>query len=136
MFNKAIMIGRLTADPEIKVTPNKGTSVCSFTVAIDRPFKDENGEKFTDFINIVAWRGTAEFVGKWFGKGDMVGVEGMLQSRSYTNKDGERRVIWEVVADRAFFAGNRVKDAANNEKPAQADFAAVEPIGEDGDLPF
>jgi single-strand DNA-binding protein len=136
MFNKAIIIGRLTADPEVKVTPNKGASVCSFTVAVDRPFKAEGGERFTDFVNVVSWRSTAEFVGKWFGKGDMVGVEGTLQSRSYTNKDGEKRTIWEVVADRAFFAGNRVNNATQNENATQAEFAPEEPIGDNSDLPF
>ena len=86
MYNKAILIGRLTADPELKQTPN-GVSVCSFSIACDRAFSGRNGERQTDFINIVTWRQQAEFVSKYFSKGRLIGIDGSIQTRNYEDKN-------------------------------------------------
>ena len=101
MLNKAILMGRLTANPELKTTP-QGTAVTSFSIAVDRNYN--KGEKQTDFINIVAWRNTAEFICKYFTKGQLVAVDGSIQTRSYTDKDGNKRTAFEVVADQVYFA--------------------------------
>lgn len=106
MLNKVIISGRLTRDPELRQTTT-GTSVCSFSVACDRDYKPENGERETDFVDIVAWRGTGEFVSKWFGKGDQIIVDGRLQIRDWTDKDGNKRRSAEVVADNVYFAGSK-----------------------------
>lgn len=117
MMNVICLNGRLTADPELKNTPN-GVSVCSFTIAVDRNIKGKDGEKQTDFINCVAWRNTAEFVSKYFGKGKMIAVVGELQSRKYTDKDGNNRTVFEVLANQANFCG------ANNDRKEEPTTAA------------
>ena len=98
MLNKIILMGRLTRDPELRRTES-GTAVCSFSIAVDRDFKSKNGEKETDFIDIVSWRATAEFVSKYFTKGRMAVVEGRLQIRDWTDKEGGKRRSAEVIAD-------------------------------------
>lgn len=100
MLNKAILMGRLTADPELKHTQNN-IPVTSFTLAVDRTF---GKEKQTDFLDIVAWRNTAEFVSKWFSKGMLVAVSGRMQTRTWEDKQGNKRKTTEVVADEVFFA--------------------------------
>lgn len=102
MLNKAILMGRLTRDPEVRYTQSN-TPVASFTVAIDRSFKSRDGERETDFINCVAWRQTAEFVSKYFTKGKMIVVVGSIQTRKYNDKDGNSRNAVEVVADEVMF---------------------------------
>ena len=104
MLNRVILMGRLTADPELKTTPN-GVSVTSFSIAVDRSYVKSGEERKADFINIVCWRQTAEFVCRYFGKGSLIAVEGQLQSRSYQAKDGTNRYIVEVVADNVQFTG-------------------------------
>ena len=107
MLNRIILMGRLTRDPELRHTQT-GTPVASFSLAVDRDFKDRNtGEKATDFIDIVAWRQTAEFVSRFFTKGRMAVVEGRLQMRDYTDRDGNRRTAAEVVADNVYFGDSR-----------------------------
>ena len=106
MLNKAILMGRLTKDPELKTTQN-GNSVCSFTLAIDRRFKNQQGERETDFIPIVAWRQTAEFAAKYFSKGSKMALVGTIQPRSWEDDNGERRYITEVVADEIYFADSK-----------------------------
>lgn len=101
MFNTVILSGRLTADPELKKTLN-GISVTSFTIAVDRPYKSGEDKK-TDFISIVAWRGTAEFITHYFTKGSLIGIEGSIQTRKYEDKDGKSRTVFEVVANNAQF---------------------------------
>ena len=118
MYNKAILIGRLTADPELKQTPN-GVSVCSFSIACDRPFSSKSGEKQTDFINIVAWRQNAEFVSRYFSKGRLIGIDGSIQTRNYEDKNGNRRTAVEVVADRAFFVDSKSSASASSAPSAQ-----------------
>ena len=131
MLNKCFLLGRITKDPEIRRT-NGGTAVTSFTLAVDRDFKT-NGEKETDFIEVVAWRNTAEFVSKYFSKGRMAIVEGRLQIREWTDKSGTKRRTAEVVADNVYFGDSK---KANKEAPEykQADFAEISE--EDGELPF
>ena len=110
MLNRIVIMGRLTRDPELRRTQN-GTAVTSFSVAVDRDFKSrESGEKATDFIDIVAWRQTAEFVSRFFTKGRMAVVEGRLQLRDWTDRDGNKRRSAEVVADNVYF-GDSKRDA-------------------------
>lgn len=97
-MNLVVLIGRLTKEPELKYTPS-GVPVATFTVAVDRPFKSQQGEKETDFIEIVAWRQSAEFAANYLGKGRLVAVQGRLQVRSWVQQDGTRRWKTEVVAD-------------------------------------
>lgn len=110
MLNRIILMGRLTRDPELRHTQT-GTAVASFSLAVDRDFKDRTtGEKSTDFIDIVAWRQTAEFVSRFFTKGRMAVVEGRLQMRDWTDRDGNKRRSAEVVADNVYF-GDSKRDA-------------------------
>ena len=131
MLNKCFLLGRMTKDPEIRRT-NGGTAVTSFTLAVDRDFKT-NGKKETDFIEVVAWRNTAEFVSKYFSKGRMAIVEGRLQIRDWTDKNGNKRRTAEVVADNVYFGDSKRE---NKEEPEykQADLAEISE--EDGELPF
>lgn len=139
MYNKAILIGRLTVTPELKRT-QAGTSVTSFTLAVDRRFSGKDGDRKADFINCTAWRGTAEFICKHFGKGDPLGVEGSIQTRSYEDKNGNKRTAVEVVAENVFFVGSKKSDAREPEEPE----ASMPPKGKDDfeevesgdDLPF
>ena len=107
MLNKIFIMGRLTRDPELRHTQT-GTAVASFTLAVDRDFKDRStGERGTDFINVVAWRQTGEFVSRYFTKGRMAVVEGRLQMRDWTDKDGNKRTAAEVVADNVYFGDSK-----------------------------
>ena len=115
MLNRVILMGRLTADPELKQTPN-GISVVSFSLAVDRNFAGKGAERQTDFINCVAWRQTAEFISRYFGKGRMMAVEGSLQVRNYVDKNENKRQAVEVVVDQAYFADS--KNAAPSSSPA------------------
>ena len=151
MLNKIILMGRLTRDPELRRTAS-GTAVTSFSLAVDRDFKSQNGEKETDFIDIVAWRSTAEFVSKYFSKGRMAVVEGRLQIRDWTDRDGGKRRSAEVIADNVYFGDSRRDGAgdfggapgysapmggrSNYAAPMDnhSDFAEIGE--EDGELPF
>ena len=136
MLNKCFLLGRMTKDPEIRRT-NGGAAVTSFTLAVDRDFKT-NGEKDTDFIEVVAWRNTAEFVSKYFSKGRMAIVEGRLQIRDWTDKNGNKRRTAEVVADNVYFGDskkeNKQEQNLNQLAEAVAGFAEIDPA--DGQLPF
>ena len=114
MLNKIILMGRLTRDPELRRTES-GTAVCSFSIAVDRDFKSKNGEKETDFIDIVSWRATAEFVSKYFTKGRMAVVEGRLQIRDWTDKEGGKRRSAEVIADNVYFGDSKPKDGGEED---------------------
>ena len=130
MLNKCFLLGRMTKDSEIRRT-NGGTAVTSFTLAVDRDFKT-NGEKETDFIDVVAWRNTAEFVSKYFSKGRMAIVEGRLQIRDWTDKNGNKRRTAEVIADNVYFGDSKRENKEPEYK--QADFSEISE--EDGELPF
>lgn len=106
MFNKAILIGRLTAEPERKETTS-GIPVLNFTVATDRPYKDAEGERKADFLNCTAWRQQAEFICKYFHKGDPIGIEGRIETRSYEDRDDNKRTAVEIQADNVFFVGGK-----------------------------
>ena len=112
MLNHIVLMGRLTRDPELRRTGN-GTAVASFTIAVDRDYSPKDGEKETDFFDIVAWRGTGEFVSKYFTKGRMAVVEGRLQKRKWTDKEGNKRETAEVVADHVYF-GDFKKEASSD----------------------
>ena len=129
-MNNICITGRLASAPEIKKTTS-GVSVCSVSVAVDRDYK-VNGEKATDFIPCVFWRSTAEFVGKYFSKGDMIAVVGSLESRKYKDKDGNSRTVWEVKADKVNFCGGKKEASQDNTQ----DFEDVTDEFSDGDLPF
>lgn len=109
MLNKIIVMGRLTRNPELRKT-NTDTAVAGFTLAVDRDRKTKDGVKETDFIDIVAWRGTAEFVSKYFTKGKLAVVEGRLQIRDWTDKDGNKRKAAEIVADNVYFGDSRKEE--------------------------
>lgn len=111
MLNSVVLMGRLTADPELRHTPN-GIAVTSFTLAVNRSYAKAGTERATDFIDIVAWRNTAEFVSKYFTKGQLVAVEGSIQTRTYQDKDGNNRKAFEVVANNVHFAEAK-RDAAS-----------------------
>ena len=101
-MNKVELVGRLTKDPEVKLTSNQ-TQFCNFTLAVDRRFKDQNGQRQADFINCVAWRQTAVFIQKYFRKGNRIGLVGSIQTRSYDDQNGQKKFITEVVIDEAEF---------------------------------
>lgn len=154
MLNVAVLMGRLVADPELRQTPS-GVSVTSFTLAVDRSYVKAGAERQTDFIDVVAWRGTAEFVCKYFRKGQLAAVQGSIQTRSYTDKEGNKRKAFEIVADNVHFAepkrdgasgGNHSSERAETSRPAQSEQPApayssgkaddFEELPSDDDLPF
>ena len=130
MLNRVCLMGRLTRDPELRQTQN-GVSVTTFTLAVDRNYQADKNNRQADFINIVAWRHTAEFAEKYFTKGQLAAVEGSIQTRSYQDKDGNSRTAFEVVADQVYFAEKK------NTNAAQPDNSSFEEFDDaDGDLPF
>ncbi len=136
-LNRFIGMGRITAHPELKTTTT-GKSVITFTIAIDRNVKAQNGEKETDFLNCVAWNKTAEFVSRYFGKGSMICVEGSVQTRSYSAQDGSKRYVTEIVADSVHFTGEK-SNAPTTENSAPQYAQNTPPQFEeikDDDLPF
>lgn len=144
MFNIVVLTGRLTADPELKTTQS-GISVTSFSIAVNRSYRSGE-EPVTDFINIVAWRKSAEFVAKYFKKGNLIGIEGSIQTRKYTDKNGNQRTAFEVVANNVQFVESKRDSSASvpAAEPAPAasysnagenDFADLGDISDD-DLPF
>ena len=134
MLNKIVLMGRLTRDPELRRTQS-GTAVASFTLAVDRDYKPQDGERETDFIDIVAWRGTGEFVSKYFTKGRMAVVEGRLQVRDWKDKDGAKRRSTEVIADSVYFGDS--KKVSDSDTPAEPSGEIRElPDEEKGELPF
>lgn len=120
-MNKVELVGRLTKDPEVKLTANQ-TPFCNFTVAVDRRFKDSNGQRQADFISCVAWRQTASFIQKYFRKGSRIGLVGSIQTRNYEDQNGQKRYITEVVVDEAEFVesgnGQQGGEQAYHEAPA------------------
>ena len=141
MFNIAILMGRMTSTPELKTTPN-GVSVTSFSIAVDRGYGDK---KQTDFINIVAWRQTAEFICKYFTQGSRIAIEGSTQTRKYQDKDGNNRTVFEVVANSVHFVDtksakpsvdvNPESDPLNQVQDRLNEFTEIGSVDDD-DLPF
>lgn len=130
MLNKIIIMGRLTRDPELRHTQSD-TAVTSFTLAVDRDFKGEDGKRATDFIDIVAWRAAAEFVAKYFIKGRMAIVEGRLQLRDWKDKDGNARRSAEAIADNVYFG-----DSKRDSGAAEDSLGNVAPEELEDDLPL
>lgn len=152
MLNKVILQGRLGSDPELRTTPS-GVEVATVNIAVDRDRKDANGDRQTDWVTIVAWRNTAKFLSTYFQKGRMILVEGRLQMRSYTDRDGNKRTAAEVVADNIYFGDSRrdgeagggfsysapapaYNAAPNYGTPAPAGDHFAELSEDDGELPF
>ena len=137
MLNTVALMGRLAADPELKTTQS-GIAVTSFRIAVDRTYQPKDQEKITDWIDVVAWRNTAEFVARYFHKGSMIAVQGSIQTRSYTDRDGNRRTAVEVVADNVFFGESKRDSAGGATKPAPSVSAPddFEEISGDDELPF
>ena len=141
MLNCAIIMGRLTADPELRTTTG-GLSVTSFSVAVDRRFARSGEEKQTDFINVVAWRQQAEFVTKYFQKGSMIAIQGSIQTRNYEDKQGNKRVAFEIVAENVSFCGSKAESGTTGGRtgaPAAYQNAGSENFSElagEDDLPF
>ena len=138
MFNLVVLTGRTTSEVELKTTPS-GVSVCSFTIAVERKYK-QGEERQADFINIVAWRQTAEFVSKYFSKGSLIGIEGSIQTRKYKDKEGNTRTAFEVVANNVQFVESKKQEGAapNNDPLAELgkNLKGFELLGNDGDMPF
>lgn len=140
MINNVVLMGRLTADPELKTTPN-GTSVTSFSVAVERSYAPKGQERETDFINIVAWRHTADFICRYFSKGSMIAIEGSIQTRKYQDRNGNNRVAVEVVANQVSFCGSKNEGANTRQQepsnPLDVDTGDdFEDLPDDDDLPF
>ena len=129
-MNSVALMGRLTHDVEMRQTPN-GVAVCSFTIAVDAY---SNGEKKANFINCVAWRGTAENIARYFSKGNMIGINGSIQTRQYKDKGGNSRIAFEILVDKFHFAG---VSQAKGETLTQTAPSGFETVEDDGfDLPF
>ena len=143
MLNKVVLIGRLTRDPELKYTPNS-VAVCTFTLAVDRSFTNQQGEREADFLPICTWRGLAENCGKYLAKGRMVAVSGKIQTRNYDTPEGQKRYITEVIADEVQFLERSKQENQNSGSAlaAQSTDQGVMPgyhevnEGEDDELPF
>ena len=139
-MNKVFLIGNLVRDPEVRATQS-GVAVCNFTIAVNRRFKNANGEQETDFLNVIAWRQLAELCGKYLAKGRKVAVTGSIQTRTYEAKDGSKRTAWDIVADEVEFLSTRNSEENggyydnSDSKPAKKSVAELEPV-EDDDLPF
>lgn len=143
-MNLIILIGRLAADPELKTTQG-GMSVCTFRIAVDRRFGGADGQRQADFLTCVAWRQTADFVARHFTKGKQIGVKGSLQTRTYEDRDGNRRTAYEVVCEQVEFVGPREDKPAQpvpaTQRPPQqtklsTEYGELEEITSDEDLPF
>lgn len=116
-MNKVILVGRLTKDPEVKTTQNQ-VEVCSFTIAVDRRYKNADGKKEADFINCVAWRKAAQLLGQYFKKGSRIGVVGSVSTRTYDDKDGKKVYVTEVAVDEIEFIDSKKDDATSGEAPS------------------
>lgn len=136
MLNKTIIMGNLTRDPELRTTSNQ-VPVASFTLAVERNFKDANGNRAVDFINCVAWRNQADFVTKYFQKGVRMVLVGSIQTRTYDDKDGNKRTATEVVADEIFFGEKKMSGSGSTAGPAATqEYSSPIPDDADTSLPF
>lgn len=142
MLNRVVLVGRLTKDPELKYTPN-GVAVANFTLAVNRPFSNQQGEKETDFINVVVWRKLAENVANFLKKGSLAGVDGRVQTRSYDNSQGQKVYVTEVMAESVQFLEPKGQQQSKPQEPQKNTFNA-DPFANDDtpidisddDLPF
>lgn len=136
-MNKVELVGRLVKDPEVKLTSNQ-TKFCSFTIAVDRRYKDANGQRQADFISCVAWKQTAEFIQKYFHKGNRIGICGSIQTRNYDDQNGQKHFITEVLAEEVEFVESQqeVQPQATVQAEAPQQVVQEEPEGIQGELPF
>ena len=134
-MNKVILMGRLTADPELRYTTGTNIPVCRFRLAVERPFQKQGEERQADFFNIVAWRNTAEFISKYFRKGVRVLVEGSLRNNDYQDSNGIKHYSVEVQVERVYFADGKVGQAQEVSQP-EPEMDGFEPLDSDDDLPF
>ena len=138
-MNKVVLMGRLTRDPEVRYTQTNNTLVASFSLAVNRRFASQSGERQADFINIVAWSKTGEFCSKYFKKGQQVGVIGRIQTRTYDDAQGQKRYVTEVVAEEAYFADSK-RDGENsgfeNTFGENVATSSEFSVSSDDDLPF
>lgn len=132
-MNKVELIGRLTKEPELKLTANQ-TAFCNFTIAVDRRFKDANGQRQADFINCVAWRQTAQFIAKYFHKGNKIALSGSIQTRSFDDQNGQKRFVTEVIIDEAEFVESQPQAQQEPSQPAPEPQTQPEDIP--AELPF
>ena len=141
MINSVVLMGRLTYQPELRKTPS-GVSVMSFQIATDRNYTTQGEERKADFIDCTAWRSTADFIERYFNKGDMIALQGSIQTENYTDKNGNKRKQIQVVVDQVSFCGSKNNNNSNNQfnQPApsyaSADTSEYEEIADDDDLPF
>ena len=143
MLNKVVLQGRFAGDPELRHTQS-GVAVATFRLAVTRDYKEKDGERKADFISVVCWRGTAEFVSRFFQKGSLAVVEGRLQVRDYTDRDGNKRFVTEVIADNVYFSESRKRDDTEQTYQAGGDTEQTYPasgeqfgeISDSEDLPF
>lgn len=143
MINSVVIMGRLTHEPELKVTTS-GLSVIRITIACDRSYQKSNEERKADFIDVTAWRQTAEFISRYFHKGSMIAVQGSIQTDNYTDRDGNKRKSFQIVANNVSFCGSKAESGVNTEhgeQPASgyssadnSDFEEI--VDDDNDLPF
>lgn len=141
-LNNVCIMGRLTKAPELRHTQS-GTAVATFSLAVERDFKDGSGERATDFFDVVAWKSTAEFVANYFGKGRVAVVMGRLQTRSWTDKDGNKRRAVEIIADRVYFGDSKTNSGTSEQGYTRGDYANTgenmgdfDELDDDGELPF
>ena len=129
-MNKIVIIGRLTRDPELKST-NAGTSVCNFSVAVDRTYRDKEGNRPTDFFDISVFGATAEFVSKYFKKGSSIAISGAMESRKFVDKDGNNRIAWSLHADEVNFCGSKSENNSGGRKPSFDEGYSGDPVESD-----
>ncbi len=129
-MNKIVIIGRLTRDPELKST-NAGTSVCNFSVAVDRTYRDKEGNRPTDFFDISVFGATAEFVSKYFKKGSSIAISGAMESRKFVDKDGNNRIAWSLHADEVNFCGSKSENNGGSQKPSIDEGYSGDPVESD-----
>ena len=132
-MNKIVIIGRLTRDPELKST-NAGTSVCNFSVAVARTYRDKEGNRPTDFFDISVFGATAEFVAKYFKKGSSIAVSGAMESRKFVDKDGNNRIAWSLHADEVNFCGSKSENNGGSQKPSIDEGYSGDPVESDDAL--
>lgn len=132
-MNKIVIIGRLTRDPELKST-NAGTSVCNFSVAVDRTYRDKEGNRPTDFFDVSVFGATAEFVAKYFKKGSSIAISGAMESRKFVDKDGNNRIAWSLHADEVNFCGSKSENNGGSQKPSIDEGYSGDPVESDDAL--
>lgn len=135
MLNTICLVGRVVHNPELKNTPT-GNAVTTFAVAVERNRSGQDGQKVVDYIDVVAWRKTAEFVSKYFSKGSWIAVNGSLQTRTYEDKNGNKRKVYEVLADNVHFCGGKSEASTSDPLDGLKSFDVYSEEDDDGDLPF